>query len=75
MRYTPQELTTDEEERLRKLREFYRHDYGSHYTYHAKLSRYEIEKAAELAEKIFVDVFKLPQDYEVKVELNLENMK
>jgi hypothetical protein len=73
-----QELSNEEKKRLLGLKEFSKSE-GARTETQEQVSyqstdfkKEEVDIAAELTERIFVGVFKLPQNYEVKVELNLE---
>lgn len=74
------ELSKEEEERLQALDEF---SSGEHardaatnelVSYQTVCNKEEIDKAVELTERIFTEVFKLTDAYEVSVEVNLERL-
>jgi len=72
------ELSEAERMRLLKFTEFSQDegardaDSGEQTSYTTEFDLVDIDKAVQLTEQIFVEVFWLPQDYEVKTELNLE---
>ena len=73
-----QELSKDEEKRLIEIEEFSGGEgsedvkTGEQISYQAIFDKGDIERAADLTERIFIRVFGLPHDYDVSVTLNLE---
>ena len=73
-----QELSKDEEKRLIEIEEFSGGEgsedvkTGEQISYQAIFDKGDIERAADLTERIFIRVFGLPHDYDVSVALNLE---
>jgi len=72
-----QELSKDEEKRLLAIEEFLHSEgidaeTGVKISYQAWFGKDDVEKAAEITERIFTEVFRLPDDYDVNVSLNLK---
>ena len=74
-----QELSEEEEKRLQCLELFEKTpnylESGeiASYSYVADFDYEEIEEAANIAERVFIQVFHMPPNYEINVELNLED--
>ena len=72
------ELSEAERTRLLKLTEFFQsegardEDSDEQVSYTAEFDLEAIEKAVQLTERIFVDVFLFSPDYQIRPELNLE---
>lgn len=71
------QLTKDEEKRLLNLKQFSDAECatdaktGETISYQSHFEEEGVDEASELVEKIFTEVYRLPQDYDVKAELNL----
>jgi len=70
-----QELSKEEEKRLRDPQIFDKNPPDAEYeeltSYAKDFDKEDLNKAVELIERIFIEVFSLPYDYNVNVELNL----
>lgn len=72
------ELSEAERTRLLELTEFSQNEgatnagSGEQTSYTTEFDLVAIDKAVQLTERIFVDVFLFPPDYQIKPELNLE---
>jgi len=69
------ELTKDEEDRVKQVigeREAAIDPVtGEVVSYRRRLKRSEVDRAAEITEKIFMEVFRLPESYKLRCELDL----
>ena len=69
------ELSNVEKNRLVSLLKFsgeeHLNDAGECSAYQIAYENKEVDKAAELADRIFIEVFMLPSDYNVKAEISL----
>jgi len=65
-------LSKEEIEKIKKLPEFFEAKEIGSYQAYFNISDKEIEKMANLAEKIFTEVYNLPENYDVIVEYTID---